>query len=66
VQAGARKALAEVRDAPDREHAEQAIGAFAREDGVTWPKAVAKVVDDAEELLCVFDFPWLLCQAAAA
>jgi putative transposase len=62
VQAGARKALAEIRDAPDREHAEQAIGAFARDYGVKWPKAVAKVVDDAEELLCFFDFPaehWL-------
>jgi putative transposase len=62
VQAGARKALAEIRDAPDREHAEQAIGAFARDYGVKWPKAVAKVVDDAEALLCFFDFPaehWL-------
>ena len=57
VQAGARKALAEIRDAPDRQHAEQAIGAFARDYGVKWPKAVAKVVDDAEELLCFFDFP---------
>jgi hypothetical protein len=27
---------------------------------------VAKVTDDAEALLCFFDFPWLLCQAAAA
>jgi putative transposase len=30
--------------------------------GVKWPKAVAKIVDDAEELLCFFDFPaehWL-------
>jgi putative transposase len=62
VQAGARKALAEVRDAADRDHAEQAIQAFARDYGVKWPKAVAKVVDDAEELLCFFDFPaehWL-------
>ena len=62
VQAGARKALAEVRDAADRGHAEQAIQAFAHDYGVKWPKAVAKVVDDAEELLCFFDFPaehWL-------
>jgi putative transposase len=66
VQAGARKALAEIRDAPDREHAERAIEAFAADYGVKWPKAVAKVVDDAEALLCFFDFPWLLCQAAAA
>ena len=62
VQAGARKALAEIRDAPDREHAERAIEAFAADYGVKWPKAVAKVVDDAEALLCFFDFPaehWL-------
>jgi putative transposase len=61
VQAGARKALAEIRDAPDRDHAERAIEAFAR-DYSKWPKAVAKVVNDAEELLCFFDFPvehWL-------
>jgi putative transposase len=62
VQAGARKALVEIRDAPDRGHAEQAIEALVRDYGVKWPKAVAKVVDDAEELLCFFDFPaehWL-------
>jgi putative transposase len=62
VQAGARKALAEIRDAPDRQHAEQAIQVFARDYGTKWPKAVAKITDDAEELLCFFDFPaehWL-------
>jgi putative transposase len=62
VQAGARKALAEIRDAPNRDHAEQAIEVFARDYGVKWPKAVAKITDDAEELLCFFDFPaehWL-------
>jgi putative transposase len=62
VQAGARKALAEIRDAPDRDHARRAIGAFARDYGTKWPKAVAKITDDAEELLCFFDFPaehWL-------
>ena len=57
VQAGARTALAEIRDAPDRDHARRAIEAFARDYGVKWPKAVAKVTDDAEELLCFFDFP---------
>ena len=57
VQAGARKALAEVRDAPDRDHAQRAIEAFARDYEIKWPKAVAKIVDDAEELLCFFDFP---------
>jgi putative transposase len=62
VQAGARKALAEIRDAPDRDHAQQAIQVFARDYGTKWPKAVAKITDDAEELLCFYDFPaehWL-------
>jgi transposase-like protein len=62
VQAGARTALAEIRDAPDRDHARRAIEAFARDYGVKWPKAVAKVTGDAEALLCFFDFPaehWL-------
>jgi transposase-like protein len=62
VQAGARKALAEIRDAPDRDHAQRAIEVFARDYGAKWPKAVAKITDDAEELLCFFDFPaehWL-------
>jgi transposase-like protein len=62
VQAGARKALAEIRDAPDRQHAQRAIEAFARDYGIKWPKAVAKITNDAEELLCFFDYPaehWL-------
>jgi putative transposase len=57
MQAGARKALAEIRDAPDRDHAERAVEAFARDYGVKWPKAVAKIVDDGAELLTFFDFP---------
>jgi transposase-like protein len=57
VHAGARKALAELRDAPDRDHAERAVEVFARDYGVKWPKAVAKIADDAEALLCFFDFP---------
>jgi putative transposase len=27
------------------------------EYGTKWPKAVAKVTDDAEALLCFFDYP---------
>jgi putative transposase len=34
-----------------------AIEVFAHDYGTKWPKAVAKVTDDAEELLCFFDFP---------
>jgi putative transposase len=55
-----------IRDAPDRAHAKGAIEALVRDYGSKWPKAVAKITDDAEALLCFFDFPLLLCQAAAA
>jgi transposase-like protein len=57
VHAGARRALAEIRDAPDRQHAEWAVQVLARDYGVKWPKAVAKITEDAEALLCFFDFP---------
>jgi Transposase, Mutator family len=57
VPAGVRKAPAEIRDAPDRDSAERAIEAVARDDGVKWPKAVAKITADAEELLCFLYFP---------
>ncbi len=57
IQPTARKLLAEIRDAEGREHAVAAIDAFANEFAVKWPKAVAKVVDDAEPLLAFFDFP---------
>jgi putative transposase len=53
----AKRMLAEIRDAEDREHAVAAIDAFAAEFAVRWPKAVAKVVDDADALLAFYDFP---------
>jgi putative transposase len=57
AQPTARRMLAEIRDAEDREHAVQAINAFATEFGTKWPKAVAKIVDDIEPLLAFYDFP---------
>ncbi len=57
AQPAARKALAEIRDAEDREHAEAAIDTFAALFGAKYPKAVAKVVDDREQLLAFYDFP---------
>jgi putative transposase len=57
VQPTARKLLAEIRDAEDRAHAVSAIDAFTAEFAVKWPKAVTKIVDDAEALLAFFDFP---------
>ena len=53
----ARRMLAEIRDAEDREHAVRAARAFAHEFGGKWPKAVAKIVDDVDTLLAFFDFP---------
>src|SRR5215210_6195250 len=57
VQSTARRMLAEIRDAEDRQHATKAVNAFAHEFGGKWPKAVAKIVDDVEPLLAFYDFP---------
>jgi len=57
AQPTARRMLAEIRDAEDRDHAQRAITAFAAEFGAKWPKAVAKIVDDTESLLAFYDFP---------
>ena len=57
VQPTAKRMLAEIRDAEDRELAIRAIDAFAGEFAAKWPKAVAKIVDDAETLLAFFAFP---------
>ena len=62
VQAAARRALAEVRDAEDRAHAEAGARRFADDYGTKWPKAVAKLTDDLDPLLAFYDFPaehWL-------
>jgi putative transposase len=57
AQPAARRALAEIRDAEDRGHAEVAVRDFAQTYGAKYPKAVAKIVDDAETLLAFYDFP---------
>ncbi|MEU5978201.1 IS256 family transposase [Streptomyces sp. NPDC047315] len=57
AQPGATRAMQEIYNAEDRTHAEKAIGAFARTYGAKFPKAVAKITDDAEELLAFYDFP---------
>src|ERR671912_1759046 len=62
VQPGGRRALNEIIGAEDRAHAGQAIQALVADYGAKWPKAVAKVTDDAEALLAFFDYPaehWL-------
>lgn len=57
AQPGATKAMQEIYNAEDRAHAEKAIEAFAKTYGAKFPKAVAKITDDAEELPAFYDFP---------
>nr|WP_238577330.1 transposase [Streptomyces inhibens] len=57
AQPGATKAMQEIYNAEDRAHAEKAIEAFTKAYGTEWPNAVAKITDDAEELLAFYDFP---------
>ncbi|HZB29365.1 MAG TPA: IS256 family transposase [Streptosporangiaceae bacterium] len=53
----ANKALAEIYNAENRDHAVKAARAFETDYGTKWPKAVAKIVDDLDVLLAFYDFP---------
>ena len=57
AQPAARRALAEIRDAEDRGHAEVGIRSFVEIYQAKYPKAVAKIVDDRAALLAFYDFP---------
>lgn len=57
AQPGAKKALAEIWQAEDKEHARSAARAFASEYGKKWPKAAAKITDDLDVLLEFYDYP---------
>jgi transposase-like protein len=54
---GAKKALAEIWGAEDKAHARAAVKAFQDAYGAKFPKAVAKITDDLEELLAFYDYP---------
>jgi transposase-like protein len=54
---GAERALAEIWNAEDREHARRAIAAFKLAYGAKFGKAVAKITDDLDELLAFYDSP---------
>ena len=54
---GAKRALAEICNAEDREHARRAVAAFKLAYGAKFGKAVAKITDDLDELLAFYDFP---------
>ena len=54
---GAKKALAEIWNAEDKDHARAAVKAFAATYGAKFPKAAAEVTGDEEELLAFYDYP---------
>jgi transposase-like protein len=54
---GAKKALAEIWGAEDKEKALAAVKAFETAYGAKFPKAAAKITDDAEELLAFYGYP---------
>jgi hypothetical protein len=54
---GVKKALAEIWNAEDRRHALQAVKAFTADYGAKFPKAVAKITDDVDQLLAFYDYP---------
>ena len=54
---GAKKALAEIWGAEDKQHARAAVKAFEDAYGAKFPKATAKITDDVEQLLVFYDYP---------
>jgi len=53
----AKKALAETWGAEDKTHALAAVKQFQELFGAKFPKAVAKITDDLDELLAFYDYP---------
>jgi transposase-like protein len=54
---GAKKALKEIWNAEDKRHALDAVKAFEAAYGAKFPKAVAKISDDVDQLLAFYDYP---------
>jgi transposase-like protein len=54
---GAKKALAEIWNAEDRQHALAAEKAFSAAYAAKFPKATAKITDDLDQLLAFYDYP---------
>jgi transposase-like protein len=54
---GAKKALTEIWNAEDKVHALDAVKQFESIYGTKFPKAVAKITHDVDELLAFYDFP---------
>jgi putative transposase len=54
---GAKKALAEIWGAEDKTHAQAAVKAFEAAYRAKFPKAVAKITGDLDQLLAFYDYP---------
>jgi transposase-like protein len=54
---GAKKALAEIWNAEDKDHAAAAAKAFDAAYGAKFPKAAAKITSDLDQLLAFYDYP---------
>jgi transposase-like protein len=50
-------ALTEIWNAEDKQHALDAVKVFEVAYGAKFPKAVAKITDDVDQLLAFYDFP---------
>lgn len=57
AQPAAKKAIQDIYNAEDREHAEQAVQTFAKLYGARFPKAVKKITDDQDVLREFYDYP---------
>lgn len=57
AQPGANKAIQDICNAEDRDHAEAAIKTFAQLYDAKFPQAVKKITNDQDELLAFFHFP---------
>ncbi len=54
---GAKKALAEIWGADDKDHARAEAKAFDAAYGAKFPKAAAKITEDLDQLLAFYDYP---------
>ncbi len=54
---GAKKALAEIWNAEDKDHARTAAKALEAAYGAKFPKAAAKITGDLDQLLAFYDYP---------
>ncbi|MEU6578962.1 IS256 family transposase [Streptomyces sp. NPDC046805] len=57
AQPGAKKAIQDIYNAEDRDHAARAIKTFEKLYGAKFPKAVKKITDGQEQLLAFYAFP---------